>query len=184
MKATLKLNDGREIADTPTGKPDTPTILDSGSRRKFVTGAERDIQEGKGRCDLLPLDVVSICMNDDILMFIDRFQETGDHMFLISALKEFNKFNSEAEMFIELSKHFEAGAKKYTENNWKKGINAKSYIDSGVRHYLKVLRGDTDEPHERAFVWNLICCIWTCIHKPELNDYGRYENEKVFTACT
>ena len=30
-------------------------ILDSGNRRTFQTGAVRDIQEGKGRCDLLPL---------------------------------------------------------------------------------------------------------------------------------
>jgi hypothetical protein len=37
----------------------TPVILDSGHRREFESGAVRDIQEGKGRCDLLPLDVVS-----------------------------------------------------------------------------------------------------------------------------
>ena len=36
-----------------------PQILDSGERREFETGAVRDIQEGKGRCDLLPLDAVS-----------------------------------------------------------------------------------------------------------------------------
>ena len=34
-------------------------IQDSGNRREFDTGAVRDIAEGKGRCDLLPLDVVS-----------------------------------------------------------------------------------------------------------------------------
>ena len=30
-------------------------ILDSGNRREFETGAVRDVQEGKGRCDLPPL---------------------------------------------------------------------------------------------------------------------------------
>lgn len=30
-------------------------IKDSGSRREFESGAVRDICEGKGRCDLLPL---------------------------------------------------------------------------------------------------------------------------------
>jgi hypothetical protein len=25
---------------------------------------------------------------------------------------------------------------------------------------LKWRRGDKDEPHDRAFVWNLMCCIW------------------------
>ena len=32
----------------------TNTIADSGNRREFDTGAVRDIQEGKGRMDLLP----------------------------------------------------------------------------------------------------------------------------------
>ena len=36
-----------------------PEIKDSGARREFESGAVRDIQEGKGRCDLLPLDVVA-----------------------------------------------------------------------------------------------------------------------------
>ena len=63
-------------------------------------------------------------------------------------------------MFLEVSKHFEEGAKKYGENNWQKGIPPSCYIDSAVRHYLKWLRGDNDEPHDRAFVWNIMCCIW------------------------
>lgn len=67
-------------------------IKDSGERREFETGAVRDIQDGKGRCDLLPLDVVS-WLTDDI-------------------------------------------------------------------HIVN------------AFVWNVVCCIWTCINKPELNDYA------------
>lgn len=31
-------------------------IKDSGERRSFETGAKRDIVDGKGRCDLMPLD--------------------------------------------------------------------------------------------------------------------------------
>ena len=34
-------------------------IKDSGNRREFSTGAVRDMAEGKGRCDLLPLDVIA-----------------------------------------------------------------------------------------------------------------------------
>ena len=33
-------------------------ILDSGTRREFDTGAVRDMAEGKGRFDLLPLEVI------------------------------------------------------------------------------------------------------------------------------
>lgn len=39
-------------------------IMDSGERRRFSTGAVRDIADGKGRCDLLPLDVVGAITND------------------------------------------------------------------------------------------------------------------------
>lgn len=147
-------------------------ILDSGNRREFETGAVRDIQEGKGRCDLLPLDVVACFMNDPIIFQISQFQSDGNHQHLCEAITYFmvGKWDTST-MFLEISKHFEEGAKKYGENNWQKGIPVHCYIDSAVRHYLKFLRGDTDEPHDRAFCWNIMCAIWTCKHKPELNEY-------------
>ena len=144
-------------------------IKDSGNRREFDSGAVRDIQEGKGRCDLLPLDVIM----DAPLTAIERFKETGVVSHLRVAINSANFFSDLATMLLEVSKHFEEGAKKYGEDNWQKGIPAHCYIDSAVRHYLKHRRGDNDEPHDRAFVWNLLCCIWTCKHKPELNDYRK-----------
>lgn len=146
-------------------------ILDSGERREFSTGAVRDIQEGKGRCDLMPLDV----FNDPILCDFERFKETGRVDFLKAILSNCDFFSELASMLLEVSKHFEDGAKKYGEDNWQKGIPTHCYIDSAVRHYLKYRRGDTDERHDRAFVWNIMCCIWTCKHLPELNDYGGKE---------
>lgn len=157
-------------------------ILDSGERREFETGAVRDIQEGKGRCDLLPLDVVAWVLGNDgdpdvVLESINAFVETGNIMYLYEALEFFrNLWGILLETtLLEVSKHFEEGCKKYGENNWRKGIPTHCYIDSAVRHYLKWLRGDKDEPHDRAFCWNILCCIWTCIHKPELNDYKQAE---------
>ena len=154
-------------------------IKDSGSRREFDSGAVRDIQEGKGRCDLLPLDVVSRCIythktGDKILMAISKFIEENERGYLYYCLDVFAGYQNIdlTTMLLEVSKHFEEGAKKYGEYNWQKGIPTHCYIDSAVRHYLKYLRGDIDEPHDRAFVWNILCCIWTCIHKPELNDYA------------
>ena len=66
-----------------------------------------------------------------------------------------------ANMMLEVSKLYEAGAIKYGENNWQKGMPVSVYLDSGLRHYFKTLRGDTDEPHWRGFVWNLLCAMWT-----------------------
>lgn len=148
-------------------------IKDSGERREFATGAVRDIQEGKGRCDLLPLDVVN---EDVVFKAIENFKRTADTVHLRVALANCGFFPDLPTMLLEVSKHFEAGAEKYGEYNWQKGIPTHCYIDSGVRHYLKHKRGDTDEPHDRAFVWNILCCIWTCIHKPELNDYRKEDD--------
>ena len=141
-------------------------IKDTGERRSIDTGAVRDIQEGKGRCDLMPLEVVALWLHDDVLRCVAQFKVQGAVEFLYDALTYFvataypNTHTSKIEACLEVSKHFEDGAKKYGENNWQKGIPANCYIDSAVRHYLKYLRGDTDEPHCRAFVWNVMCCIW------------------------
>lgn len=168
---------------------DKPHILDSGARREFGTGAVRDIQEGKGRCDLLPLDVVSSIYIDNeaigtIFDSIEEFKSDGCVGHLFNALDIFTKYHVGCDeyMLLEVSIHFEEGAKKYGENNWQKGIPVHCYIDSAVRHYLKFLRGDKDEPHDRAFCWNIMCAIWTCKHKPELNDYAKRDTSEVEEA--
>ena len=164
--------------DNPNYIPevDKPRILDSGNRRQFETGAVRDICEGKGRCDLLPLDVVGHALANPTFAYIAQYmREDGDYEHLYRALSSCGIFHDYYTLLLEVAKHFEEGCKKYGDNNWQKGIPTHCYIDSAVRHYLKYLRGDKDEPHDRAFCWNILCCIWTCIHKPELNDYATKE---------
>lgn len=166
-------------------------ILDSGDRTRFDTGAVRDMREGKGRCDLLPLDVAarlidnsgaSVYKNAVTPLYFFTFNGDIEHLrsALFTFVMEHDSWEGKvATMLLEVSKHFEEGAKKYGENNWQKGIPVKCYIDSAVRHYLKWLRGDEDEPHDRAFCWNIMCAWWTCLHKPELNDYAEAgETEK------
>lgn len=160
-----------------------PTIKDSGARREFETGAVSDIHDGKGRCDLMPLDVIGCCYarifgNEDssanVFAMLYCFMESGNVDYLYDILEEDTPYSDNLpEMLLEVSIHFEEGAKKYGEYNWQKGIPVRCHIDSAIRHYLKYLRGDKDEPHDRAFVWRILCCIWTCIHKPELNDYAK-----------
>lgn len=149
-------------------------IKDSGARREFETGAVRDIQEGKGRCDLMPLYPIYTMLHDNILYCVDLFKKSGDSSCLAEALCQFaEEYNEIYTMLLEVSIHFEDGALKYGENNWQKGIPVHCYIDSAIRHYLKYRRGDDDERHDRAFVWNLLCAIWTCKNMPELNEYGK-----------
>lgn len=86
-----------------------------------------------------------------------------------------------ATALLEVSKHFDEGALKYGENNWQKGIPESSYIDSAVRHYLKWLRMDDDEQHDRAFVWNIMCLIWT--HEHITNKQSVTDERCVETSC-
>ena len=154
-------------------------ILDSGNRTEYPTGAVRDIKEGKGRCDLMPLDIVGEFMDDEVIEFIYDFQQDNSKIVALYAVLEmicqrnYEEFENvgtirKSNMLLDVSVHFEEGAKKYGEHNWQKGIPVQSYIDSAVRHYLKHLRGDNDENHLRAFIWNILCCIWTVKHKEEL----------------
>lgn len=62
---------------------------------------------------------------------------------------------------MDVAKHFEDGAKKYSDNNWRKGIPVWCYFDSASRHFMKYILGWTDEPHDRAILWNLMCGAWT-----------------------
>jgi hypothetical protein len=154
------------------------TLDDSGHRREFSTGAVRDMRECKGRCDLMPLDVIGKWMDNLTLKYINNFIETGDNEYLFTAL-QYEIAPAELPKYaLELSKHFEAGAIKYGERNWEKGIPLSSYIDSAVRHYLKYLDGQENENHFIAFVWNIICAIWTNNNLPEMRDLP-YEQENI-----
>lgn len=146
-------------------------INDSGNRTEFESGAVRDCAEGKGRCDLVPIGAFyeATCSSDEILRNLGVFQECEDPCFLEIIFNDFVEtyFKSKYDAFLELAIHFEEGAKKYSENNWKKGIPVERYFDSAVRHYCKFRRGDTDERHDRAFLWNILCCYWTMTGKEE-----------------
>jgi hypothetical protein len=157
-------------------------VKDSGSTREFSTGAHRDNATGKGRCDLLPLKEVALIMEDKVLENISKFEETYDKSYLVQAVRLARETISEYEgnfstMFIETSKLYEDGANKYGENNWKNGMPISCYIDSGIRHYLKTLRKDEDEPHWRGFVWNMLGALWSINNVPgSLEEYKEQTN--------
>lgn len=147
-------------------------LKDSGDRRQFDTGAVRDVAEGKGRCDLAPLITIGKMLKDNILIGIGHFVYTGERSYAENALLRFIRqvYPTEWDAMLEVAKHYEDGAVKYSPRNWEKGINLSVYVDSGIRHYFKFMRGDKDEPHDRAFVWNMLGLLWTHDNKPEMND--------------
>jgi len=161
------------------------TIKDSGNRTKFETGAVRDIQQGKGRFDLMPLDIMSevfaVEFADefeegsiaDVLKSIADFKRTGNKRWLCIAIAHYSQavHVDLPKLMLDVAKHFENGALKYGERNWQKGIPVSRYIDSAVRHLMKDCACETDEDHAAAFVWNCMCAAWTMEHLPAMDDY-------------
>ncbi len=215
-------------------------LKDSGNRREFATGAVRDMQEGKGRLDLIPWGIAlriretmtdlfytrhygyevrngkyhavsagqciapitqyaewmdkelndPIRMGENHMSPTGRLQEientfvkmasafimfqqvtpdplNGQHVFSREAFDIENDtaiamlMNDEwANAMLEVAKHYEDGARKYAENNWRKGMDPKIYFDSAMRHFMKWCRRMKDEPHDRAFIWNCMCGAW------------------------
>lgn len=154
-------------------------LVDSGARREFGTGAVRDVADGKGRCDLLPLKVAGAVLDDPTLSMIEGYVRDGVVQILIEVVRRFanRRYGNLETALLEVAKQYEDGARKYADRNWEKGIDLHVFIDSAVRHYLKYIRGDTDEPHDRAFVWNMLGAIWTHENKPELIDLPFKEKE-------
>ncbi|MCL2570330.1 MAG: DUF5664 domain-containing protein [Firmicutes bacterium] len=150
----------------------------SGVKVHFESGATREIKgKDKGRCDLLPLKAVAKVLQekdkDEVLKDIGEFVETGNIDYIASAIRKFTKTHTkktDCEMIIEVSKQYQQGAEKHGERNWEKGFPVHSFIDSGVRHFLLHIDGKVDEPHDRAFMWNMLGCMWTMENRPECID--------------
>jgi hypothetical protein len=51
------------------------------------------------------------------------------------------------------------GAAKYGENNWHKGIPSQQMLASAMRHMEAYRRGETDEDHLAAVVWNVLALM-------------------------
>ena len=80
----------------------------------------------------------------------------------------------------EVAKHCEDGAIKYGERNVDKGIPQHSLIDSAIRHLVKYIHGETDEPHLRAAAWNVLWALEQETTHKELNDLpNRSSNQQV-----
>lgn len=204
-------------------------LKDSGNRREFETGAVRDMQEGKGRMDLVPWNMASEfrtklttlwnirhigteakdgyynvvshreCIqpvleymikmdqllnpdpnSENALTYVDSRVKMKECLLGMAAcfaayvynglpapIRYDDEINAKefingifANAMLEVSKHYEDGARKYEDNNWRKGIPVKVYFDSASRHFMKWVGDWKDEPHDRAIIWNCLCGAW------------------------
>lgn len=124
---------GQSLAPTIT------TLKDSGERRQFTTGAVRDRAAGKGRYDLLPM-----------------------------------------QLLMRLARHYEAGAMKYSDRNWEKGMPFSVYIDAAMRHLVKYIAGWNDEDHLAAAIWNLAAVMFQEEKNPDLQDLPERQEARSF----
>lgn len=74
------------------------------------------------------------------------------------------------ESVLRLSKHYEAGAKKYGRWNYQKGIPVSSFMDSAMRHLSKYLCGADDEDHLSAAVFNILGAMLMENTNPDMQD--------------
>lgn len=71
---------------------------------------------------------------------------------------------------LRLARHYEAGAKKYGDRNWEKGIPSHSFADSAIRHLLRYMDGDTSEDHLAAVLFNVCGLIYNEEKMPAMCD--------------
>ena len=81
---------------------------------------------------------------------------------------------------LRLSKHYEAGAKKYGRWNYTKGIPCSSFLDSALRHLFKYLDGWDDEDHLAAAAFNVLGAMEMEAHHPGMNDLPNREGKCCF----
>jgi hypothetical protein len=60
-----------------------------------------------------------------------------------------------------LAKHYENGAVKYGDHNWRKGQSLMRYLSSTLRHLTKWTMGYREEDHLAAALWNIAAIIET-----------------------
>ena len=64
------------------------------------------------------------------------------------------------ECLKRIAYHYTEGAKKYTKDNWKKGVPTERWVEGAWRHWAKYLLGERDEDHLSALVFNVFGIMW------------------------
>lgn len=74
-----------------------------------------------------------------------------------------------------VAKHYENGAVKYGDNNWRLGIPSSRFMDSLLRHANRYLDGERDEDHLAAVIFNAMAIIYNEERNTEYHDLEKKE---------
>jgi len=90
----------------------------------------------------------------------------------------------DGEALEELARVLDFGARKYAENNWRKGIKLSRLLAASMRHLTAIMRGETyDQETGLQHAAHLMCCamflIWTIKHRQDLDDRWKPGAENV-----
>lgn len=79
---------------------------------------------------------------------------------------------------LRIANLFARGAEIYGDRNWEKGLPFSSIQQSKMRHIEAHRRGETDEDHLAAEVWNaLVMMEFECLGRKDLDDLPKYTCE-------
>jgi hypothetical protein len=82
------------------------------------------------------------------------------------------------EVLAEIADHYTRGAKKYEDENWRKGLSFNDTFDCAMRHIHAWKMGEeydeeTGSRHLIAAIWNLMALVYFCMYP---TGYGRFDD--------
>lgn len=88
----------------------------------------------------------------------------------------------------DLVKVLEFGAKKYDENNWKKGLKTTEIVESLIRHISAYLRGEDNDPesglpHSGHIMCNAMFLSYMHKFKPSFDTRRKDDNKENSSPC-
>ena len=91
------------------------------------------------------------------------------------------------DILMRVSEWYTLGAKKYGDNNWRKGQPISACVGSLLRHLTKYLMGHTDEDHLSAIVFNALSMMNVDMYHRDderVNDLNYIEQVKAKDATS
>jgi hypothetical protein len=137
---------------------------DSGYRRTWGTGAQRDVVKDKP--DFLKFLVLrAMMLEQERLTGIPFIVEAAGVPSLTPTFAQlYDDYRPDLlpEIALErLAMLLGRGAKKYGDRNWELGIPVDVFAASALRHMMQWLLGDTTEDHAAAVLFNIAAAMTT-----------------------